>query len=165
MIVLDCQLTDWTNVEPFDLEVAGLDESKIYGRVFDGTYYSVIKLSMVATGSNSTMWLNTDQSEAPGYRVGIGILERTTRSRSRSMSWEASEHRSILLRRIAEGQPDLDAAYLPGAYLQAPINLTDQPLRDREVRSKCSAPGSAGLFLDEPPPSLRRTKSVARYGA
>jgi hypothetical protein len=68
-ITLDGLLTDWTNVDRLDFGMIGLDGSKIYGRYVDGTYNFAIESSKVTIGAYSTMWLNTDQNEATGFKI------------------------------------------------------------------------------------------------
>ena len=57
------------HIDRLDIGMTGLDGSKVYGRFADGTYYFAIELSTVSIGANSTLWLNTDQKEATGYKV------------------------------------------------------------------------------------------------
>ncbi|HEX2828993.1 MAG TPA: type I secretion C-terminal target domain-containing protein [Burkholderiales bacterium] len=66
-VTLDGSLADWTVNDQIDksLSVSGYD---LYAKSTGGSYVFAIK-APVAVGANTTVWLNTDQNAATGYKI------------------------------------------------------------------------------------------------
>ena len=65
--ILNGSLTDWTAADVLDRNgsTPGYD---VYGRESGGTFYFALQ-SPVAIGANTTVWFNTDQNTATGFRI------------------------------------------------------------------------------------------------
>lgn len=67
-ISLDGSLVDWASADRFDIPGSGVSGYGLYGRYESGKFIFAISAPS-AIGANTTLWLNTDQNKATGYKV------------------------------------------------------------------------------------------------
>ncbi|NJL08142.1 MAG: hypothetical protein HC900_07645 [Methylacidiphilales bacterium] len=68
-ITLDGLLGDWTATDRID-GAAPVDGFEAYGKTTGDSYVFAIKAPLDTTiGTNTTMWLNTDQNNSTGYKI------------------------------------------------------------------------------------------------
>jgi Ca2+-binding RTX toxin-like protein len=67
-VTLDGNLGEWTAADRLDTAASGAAGYALYGK-FTGDAYVFAISSAVAIGANSTIWLNSDQNKATGFKI------------------------------------------------------------------------------------------------